>query len=70
MLEKEIGGLETREQELTAELEKPETYATGGRAMVINRELMEVHHRLAKANAEWETAGTELAQFEAEIAAT
>jgi hypothetical protein len=27
---------------------------------------MEVHHRLAKANAEWETAGTELAEFEAE----
>jgi ATP-binding cassette subfamily F protein 3 len=65
-LEKEIAGLEMREKELTAELEKPETYATGGRAMQINRELMEVHDRLAGANAEWETAGTELADFEAE----
>jgi ATP-binding cassette subfamily F protein 3 len=68
-LEKEIAELEVREKELTAELEKPETYATGGRAVQINRELMEVHDRLAGANAEWETAGTELAQFEAEAAA-
>ena len=65
-LEKEIAELEMREKELTAELEKPETYATGGRATQTNRELMEVHDRLAEANAEWETAGTELAQFEAE----
>ena len=66
-LEKEIAGLELREKELTAELEKPETYTTGGRATQINRELMEVHDRLAGANAEWEKAATELAQFEAEI---
>ncbi len=69
-LEKEIAELETREKELAAELEKPETYATGGRATQINRELMHVHERLAEANAEWEKAGTELAQFEAEAAAT
>ena len=65
-LETEIAGLETREKELTAELEKPETYTTGGRATQINRELMEVHDRLAEANASWEKAGTELAEFEAE----
>jgi ATP-binding cassette subfamily F protein 3 len=65
-LEKEIAELETREKELTAELEKPETYATGGCAVQINHELMEVHNRLAGANTEWEQAGTELAQFEAE----
>jgi ATP-binding cassette, subfamily F, member 3 len=65
-LEKEIAELETREKELTAELEKPETYATGGRATQINRELMHVHERLAAANVEWEKAGTEMAQFEAE----
>jgi ATP-binding cassette subfamily F protein 3 len=69
-LEKEITGLELREKELTAELEKPETYTTGGRATQINRELMEVHGRLAGANTEWEKAGTELAEFEAEGAAT
>jgi ATP-binding cassette subfamily F protein 3 len=65
-LEKEIAELELREKELTAELEKPETYATGGRATQVNRELMEVHERLVGANAEWESAGTELAEFEAE----
>ncbi len=62
-LEKEIGGLETREKELTAELEKPETYAAG-RAMQVNRELLDVHDRLTQANGEWETAGTELAACE------
>jgi ATP-binding cassette subfamily F protein 3 len=62
-LEKEISELETREKELTVELEKPESYA-GGRAMQVNRELMHVHERLAEANTEWETAGTELAEFE------
>ena len=38
--------------------------------MQINRELIHVHERLAEANAEWEKAGTDLAQFEAEAAAT
>lgn len=58
-LEKEIAELETKEKELTAELEKPESYA-GGRAMQINRELMHIHDRLAEANTEWEAAGIEL----------
>ena len=62
-LEKEINELETQEKELTAELEKPESY-TGGRAVQINRELMHIHERLAEANKEWETAGTELAECE------
>jgi ATP-binding cassette subfamily F protein 3 len=68
-LEKEIAGLELREKELATELEKPETYTTGGRATQINRELMEVHDHMAGANTEWEKVGTELAQFEAEAAA-
>jgi len=67
-LEKEIADMEAKEKELTAELEKPESYS-GGRAMQINRELMHIHERMAEANTEWETAGTELTQFEAEIAA-
>ena len=68
-LEKKIAELESRQKELTVELEKSETYAIGGRATQINRELMEVHDQLAGANAEWETTGTELAQFEVEAAA-
>jgi len=62
-LEKEIAELEAKEKELAAELEKPESYS-GGRAGQINRDLMHVHERMAEANAEWETAGTELAQLE------
>ena len=62
-LEKEIAGLETQEKELTAELEKPETYA-GGRAMQINRVLLHVHDRLPEVTAQWEAAATELADIE------
>ena len=69
-LEKEIAELEAREKELTVELEKPETYTAGGRAVEVNRQLMEIHNQLGGANAEWEKAGAELAQFEAETAAT
>jgi ATP-binding cassette, subfamily F, member 3 len=62
-LEKEIAELEAQEKALTAELEKPETYA-GGRAMQVNRELIHVHDRLPAVTAEWEAAATELAQLE------
>jgi ATP-binding cassette subfamily F protein 3 len=59
-LESEIADLEAKEKELTVELEKPETYASGGRAMQINRELLEIHERLPVATAEWEAAAHEL----------
>jgi ATP-binding cassette subfamily F protein 3 len=59
-LEKEIAGLEQKQTELTAELEKPETYQTPGRAMEINRELMHVQERLAELTPEWETAASKL----------
>jgi ATP-binding cassette subfamily F protein 3 len=62
-LEKEIAELEAKEKELTAELEKPESYA-GGRAMQINRELLHVHDRLPEVTAEWETASVKLAELE------
>jgi ATP-binding cassette subfamily F protein 3 len=67
-LEKEIAELETKERELAAELEKPETYHSGGRATLINRELMEVSDRLPLATAEWEAAGAELAGFDDSVA--
>ena len=61
-MEKEIAELETKEKELTAELEKPESYA-GGRAMQINRELLRVHDRLPEVTTAWEKASQELEQF-------
>ena len=64
-LEKEIADLEAKERDYAAELEKPETYHSGGRATQINRELSHVTTRLEAANAEWEKAVADLAQFEA-----
>jgi ATP-binding cassette subfamily F protein 3 len=68
-LETEIAVLEATEGELAAELEKPEAYAIGGRATIINRELMKINDRLPVATAEWEAAGAELAAYDAEAAA-
>ena len=60
-LEKEIQELEAKQTELTAELEKPETYEKPGRAQEINRELAHVQERLAQATPEWEAAESKLA---------
>jgi ATP-binding cassette subfamily F protein 3 len=67
-LEKEIADLEAKERDYAAELEKPETYHSGGRATQINRELMVASDRLEAATAEWEKAGADLAAFDAESA--
>jgi len=63
-LEKEIQALEARQTELTAELEKPETYEKAGRAQQINRELADVQHRLEALTPEWEAAASKLAATE------
>jgi ATP-binding cassette subfamily F protein 3 len=64
VLEKEIAELEGQERDLAAELEKPETYHSGGRATQINRELLHVTDRLAEATTEWEAASTEMAAID------
>jgi ATP-binding cassette subfamily F protein 3 len=63
-LEKQIHELEQQQVELTAELEKPETYERNGRAMEINRELMHVVDDLTARTAEWEAAATKLAAMD------
>jgi ATP-binding cassette subfamily F protein 3 len=60
-LEKEICALEQRQIELTAELEKPETYQQPGRAMEVNRELLALRQDLAELTPQWESAATTLA---------
>jgi ATP-binding cassette subfamily F protein 3 len=65
-LEKEIADLEGQERDLAAELEKPETYHSGGRATQVNRELLHVSDRLPEVTAEWEAAAAELEQIEEE----
>jgi hypothetical protein len=59
--------LETKQKELTIELEKPETYASG-RAMQINRELVDVHDQLPVLTSKWEAASRELEQFASQSA--
>jgi len=66
-LEKQIQSLETKQKELTIELEKPETYASG-RAMQINRELVDVHDQLPVLTSKWEAASRELEQFASQSA--
>jgi len=63
-LEKQIQELEQKQAELTAELEKPETYQKPGRAMEINRTLVEVQERLEELNPHWEQAATRLETLE------
>jgi ATP-binding cassette subfamily F protein 3 len=65
-IEKHVHELEAHQTELTAELEKPETYNTGGRAMQINRELMEVVDSIEQKTVEWEAITTKLAEFDAQ----
>jgi len=63
-LEKEIQALEARQAEIVAELEQQETYEKPGHAQAINRELVDVQHRLAELNPEWEQQATLLAALE------
>ena len=63
-LEKEIQQLEKHQAELTAELEKAETYEKPGRALEINRDLMASQQRLAELNPKWEREATMLAGME------
>ncbi len=53
-LEMQIATLEGKQRDLTAELEKPETYDNGGRAVEINRDLMAASENLARLTKEWE----------------
>jgi ATP-binding cassette subfamily F protein 3 len=64
-LEKEIAELEARQVELTAELEKPETYEKSGAALQINRELTHVMEDLKRLTVEWEQAASKLAELDA-----
>ncbi len=63
-LEQRVSELEVKQNELTAELEKPETYAQAGRAQHLNRELSTTVDQLHAATAEWEAAATKLGEFE------
>jgi ATP-binding cassette subfamily F protein 3 len=59
-LEKEIHALESRQTELAAELEKPETYQEPGLPGKINREMVSIQQNLAQLGPRWEEAATKL----------
>ncbi len=63
-LEEAVSKLESKQNELTAALEAPETYTEPGRALHLNRELSSVVDELTAATAAWEKAAGELAALE------
>jgi ATP-binding cassette subfamily F protein 3 len=64
-LEKQIQDLEKRQAEISVELENPETYANGGRAMELNREFRHNADEIAELTSKWETAASKLAELDA-----
>ena len=63
-LEKKIQQLEKRQAEITLELEKPESYANGGRAMELNREFRHNADEIAELTPKWEAAASKLAELD------
>jgi ATP-binding cassette, subfamily F, member 3 len=63
-LEKAVVELETKQTQITAQLEAPETYADKGKFHHLNRELTTVVDQIALATAAWEEAATKLVEME------
>jgi ATP-binding cassette subfamily F protein 3 len=63
-LEKAVVDLESRQAEITAALEAPETYADKGKFHHLNRELAVVVDQIAEATAAWEAAAMKLEELE------
>jgi len=62
--EEQIAALETRQADLTAALENPQTYEQTRRTLELTRETREVVSELDRLTAEWEAAATRLAELE------
>ena len=56
--------LETKQAEITAALEAPETYSDKGKFHHLNRELSTIVDEITAATKEWEEAATKLAEME------
>ncbi len=63
-LERKVVELETKQAEITAALEAPETYADKGKFHHLNRELSVIVDQITAATKEWEDAATKLAEME------
>jgi len=64
-LEKKVVDLETKQAEITAELEDPSSYADKGKFHHLNKELSVTVDEIAAATTAWEDAATKLAEMEA-----
>jgi ATP-binding cassette subfamily F protein 3 len=56
--------LETKQAEITAALEAPETYADKGKFHHLNRELSTIVDEITQATSAWEEAATKLTEME------
>jgi ATP-binding cassette subfamily F protein 3 len=63
-LEKRVVELETKQAEITAALEAPETYADKGKFHHLNRELSTIVDEITQATSAWEEAATKLTEME------
>jgi len=63
-LEQRVSELGAKQNELTAQLEAPETYQEPGKALHLNRELTAIVAQLQEATQEWEAAAGRLAELE------
>jgi ATP-binding cassette, subfamily F, member 3 len=63
-LEKRVVELETKQSEITAELEAPETYSDKGKFHHLNRELSTIVDQINEATKAWEDAATKLGEME------
>jgi ATP-binding cassette subfamily F protein 3 len=63
-LEKKVSELEAKQNEITAALEDPASYADKGKFHHLNRELSVIVDQVSAATAEWETAATKLTEME------
>jgi len=67
-LEQQVSELEAKQNELTAQLEAPETYQQPGQALHLNRELTAIVAQLQDATQEWEAAAGRLTELEKPVA--
>ncbi len=63
-LEQRVSQLESKQAELAAALEAPETYSDPGKPQHLNRELSTIVDQITQATAEWEAAASRLADLE------
>ena len=64
LLEKEIQNLETRQAEITAEMENPLTYEKQGLIARLNWEMSDIQQRLDVITPEWEAEASKLATIQ------